>query len=120
MSKILEIAERRVEKLKKVGSRYTGRCPFHEDDTPSLSIDPEKDVFYCHGCGAGGGYVAFAKMLGERVERGAFAPRPPRPALILTPWGEFLTREQVAVKMYVPPEYDITPLEALTRILAKP
>lgn len=117
MSEILKIAERRIDKLKKVGSRYIGRCPFHQDDTPSLSIDPDKDVFYCHGCGAGGGYVAFAKMLGERVERIAFTPRPPKPVLILTPWGEFLTATEIRLRMHIPTEFEITAAEALAKML---
>lgn len=39
--------------LKKVGNNYLGRCPFHNDQTPSMQVNPKTNTFYCHGCGAG-------------------------------------------------------------------
>jgi len=41
-------------KLKKVGSEYFGLCLFHDDKTPSLAVNPDKKVWYCHGCNATG------------------------------------------------------------------
>ena len=35
--------------LRKVGSRYTGRCPFHEDRTPSFSVNAVDKLYYCFG-----------------------------------------------------------------------
>ncbi len=47
-------------KLKRVGSRYAALCPFHNDKkSPSLSISPEKQLFYCFGCGASGNAIDF-------------------------------------------------------------
>jgi hypothetical protein len=40
-------------------------CLFHQEKTPSLSIDLEKGVFYCFGCGASGGVKQFAELVGE-------------------------------------------------------
>lgn len=40
--------------IKKVGRSYVARCPFHEERTPSFTISPEKQVYHCFGCQAGG------------------------------------------------------------------
>jgi len=46
-------------KLRKAGKSYVGLCPFHEERTPSFSVDPDKQLFYCFGCGAGGNVFSF-------------------------------------------------------------
>ena len=53
---LLGLAERSGAELKRVGRELVTRCPFgtHEDSTPSLSINPERNVFQCFGCGAAG------------------------------------------------------------------
>src|SRR5262249_42668719 len=51
---LLGLAERSAVELKKVGHELMGRCPFHPDETPSLSINPERNGFHCFGCGAAG------------------------------------------------------------------
>lgn len=43
--------------LTKQGKDYAGLCPFHADETPSLKVSPEKNLFHCFGCGAGGGVI---------------------------------------------------------------
>jgi len=45
--------------LKKRGKNFVGLCPFHEEKTPSFTISPEKQLFYCFGCGAGGNIFSF-------------------------------------------------------------
>jgi len=45
--------------LKKAGRNYFGLCPFHSDKDPSFSVSPEKRIFYCFGCGAGGNVFKF-------------------------------------------------------------
>jgi CHC2 zinc finger len=47
-------------------------CVFHRDVTPSLSIDLDREIFHCFGCGAQGGRNRFAEIVGKR--------RPPQPA----------------------------------------
>lgn len=47
--------------LRKAGARYTGRCPFHEERTPSFSVNPVDKLYYCFGCGAGGDVVKFVR-----------------------------------------------------------
>lgn len=45
--------------LKKHGRNYLGLCPFHAEKTPSFSVNPEKQIFYCFGCGEGGNIFGF-------------------------------------------------------------
>ena len=45
--------------LTRKGGRYWGLCPFHHEKTPSFSVNPERGVFYCFGCGKGGSAFTF-------------------------------------------------------------
>jgi DNA primase len=47
--------------LRKTGARFTGRCPFHEERTPSFSVNAVDKLYYCFGCGAGGDVVKFVR-----------------------------------------------------------
>lgn len=49
----------RCVKLQKKGSTYFGLCPFHNEKTGSFSVSPQKQMFYCFGCGAGGNVLTF-------------------------------------------------------------
>ena len=46
-------------KLQKKGSNYFGLCPFHNEKSPSFSVSPGKQMYYCFGCGAGGNVITF-------------------------------------------------------------
>lgn len=46
-------------KLTKKGANYFGLCPFHGEKTPSFSVSPQKQIYYCFGCGAGGNVISF-------------------------------------------------------------
>ena len=48
-------------RLRKVGARYTGLCPFHQEKTPSFSVSPERGTYYCFGCQAGGDAISFVR-----------------------------------------------------------
>lgn len=46
-------------KLQKKGGNYFGLCPFHNEKSPSFSVSPGKQMYYCFGCGAGGNVITF-------------------------------------------------------------
>jgi DNA primase len=47
--------------LRKAGARLVGRCPFHEEKTPSFSVNPADKLYYCHGCHKGGDMIGFVR-----------------------------------------------------------
>ncbi|MDQ6962087.1 MAG: DNA primase [Mariprofundaceae bacterium] len=55
---IVDLIEPHV-KLKKSGSNLSGLCPFHHEKTPSFSVSAQRQMFYCFGCGKGGGAFQF-------------------------------------------------------------
>ena len=59
--------------LKRAGRRLKGLCPFHQEKTPSFSVDPDSQLFYCFGCQTGGDIFKFVQVydklnFGEAVE----------------------------------------------------
>jgi DNA primase len=54
-------------RLKKSGQNFTGLCPFHNEKTPSFSVSPMKQFYYCFGCGAGGDVFNFVMEM-EKIE----------------------------------------------------
>ena len=63
---IVDVVSQYVQ-LKKSGANYFGLCPFHNEKTPSFSVSPDKQIFHCFGCGAGGGVITFT-MKAEGLE----------------------------------------------------
>ncbi len=59
---IVDVISKRVI-LKKTGKNFVGLCPFHTEKTPSFSVNPEKKIFYCFGCGVGGDVFSFLMKL---------------------------------------------------------
>lgn len=53
--------------LKQRGRNFVGLCPFHHEKTPSFTVSPEKQIFYCFGCGTGGDIFSFV-MKHEHLE----------------------------------------------------
>jgi DNA primase len=58
---MVEVVSARTPLRRASGSRFTGRCPFHEEKTPSFSVNPVDKLFYCFGCGKGGDVVEFVR-----------------------------------------------------------
>jgi DNA primase len=54
-------------RLKKAGKDFSGLCPFHQEKTPSFTVSPIKQIFYCFGCGKGGDIFNFVMEM-ERCE----------------------------------------------------
>ncbi len=48
--------------LKQVGGNYRGFCPFHEDTTPSLTVNPKENLWNCFGCDKGGDNIRFVQL----------------------------------------------------------
>jgi len=61
---IVEIVSEYVS-LKKTGRNFVGLCPFHKEKSPSFTVNPEKQIFYCFGCGEGGNAVTFIMKTNE-------------------------------------------------------
>jgi DNA primase len=60
--------------LKRVGRRFVGLCPFHQEKSPSFSVDASQGLYYCFGCGASGDAISFVQAMDgidfvEAVER---------------------------------------------------
>ena len=62
----VDLAERLCgpDNMRRVGRERVGRCPLpdHEDKTPSFTVNPEKNVFFCHGCVRGGDVIDLARF----------------------------------------------------------
>jgi DNA primase len=55
---IVDVVDSRV-KLRKTGKNYSACCPFHDEKTPSFTVSPDKQFYYCFGCGASGNALGF-------------------------------------------------------------
>jgi DNA primase len=66
---IVDVVKQYVPDLKRTGRSYKGRCPFHNEKTPSFIVTPDIGIFKCFGCGEGGDVISFIQKI-ERVEFG--------------------------------------------------
>lgn len=69
---IVELIENLDVKLKKMGKKYVGLCPFHDDHKPSLSVNRDRSLWHCFGCGKGGN----ARKFVEGIQTLARTPAP--------------------------------------------
>ena len=90
---IVDVIDGRIT-LKKTGKNYQANCPFHDEKTPSFSVSPDKQFYYCFGCQASGTAITFlmeyehldfvaaveslAQLAGVEVQREGGGPAPPK------------------------------------------
>ncbi len=74
--------------LKKQGGSYVGLCPFHNEKTPSFSVNREKQIYHCFGCGAGGNAYTFIMEYDSVSFREAISALAERAGIILPDAGE--------------------------------
>ncbi|MCC6626177.1 MAG: toprim domain-containing protein [Chloroflexi bacterium] len=89
-------------RLRRSGVRLVGRCPFHDDRTPSFTVYPEQGTYHCFGCGAHGDVIAFVMTrercgFAEAVARLAGGGVSPAPRPLAPPAGPELTPRQRAI-----------------------
>ena len=53
--------------LKKGGKNFLGLCPFHKEKTPSFTVNRDKQIFYCFGCGEGGNVLTFLMKMSDML-----------------------------------------------------
>jgi DNA primase len=58
---MVDVVSARTALRRTSGSRFMGRCPFHEERTPSFSVNPVEKLYYCFGCGKGGDVIGFVR-----------------------------------------------------------
>ena len=93
--------------LQKKGSTYFGLCPFHNEKTGSFSVSPNKQMYYCFGCGANGDAIDLTAKLFDLNPRqaaeklmhdfGLDPDKPPANAIALPPPKRGLTDEQLSL-----------------------
>jgi DNA primase len=59
---LVELIRSRGVELTKNGKGYKGLCPFHEDQDPSFSVNPDKNLWHCFGCDKGGDAIRFVEL----------------------------------------------------------
>jgi len=105
---IVEIVSPHVH-LRKAGRRLVGLCPFHQERTPSFTLDPESGLWHCFGCKAGGDLFRFVEMIekvsfAEAVEllarRLGVPPRRPADAVRQRQRGRLLALHEEACKFF--------------------
>ncbi|MBN1472757.1 MAG: DNA primase [Syntrophaceae bacterium] len=71
--------------LKKAGRNFTGLCPFHQEKTPSFTVNREKQIFYCFGCGEGGNVITFLMKIADKTFPEAMKDLAAKTGVVLPP-----------------------------------
>lgn len=108
-------------KLQRVGGEYSACCPFHKEKTPSFTVNPKKNFYYCFGCGASGGPIDFVsnyESVGFRdaVERivGYLPPDGSTPQ----PRESFRAEQEAEWRPIAPVSASVQPMDTINRKIA--
>ncbi len=71
--------------LKKAGRNFIGLCPFHQEKTPSFTVNRDKQIFYCFGCGEGGNVITFLMKIADKTFPEAIKDLAEKTGVVLPP-----------------------------------
>jgi DNA primase len=71
--------------LKKAGRNFIGLCPFHQEKTPSFTVNRDKQIFYCFGCGEGGNVITFLMKIADKTFPEAIKDLAEKTGVVLLP-----------------------------------
>jgi DNA primase len=71
--------------LKKAGRNFIGLCPFHQEKTPSFTVNRDKQIFYCFGCGEGGNVITFLMKMADKTFPEAIKDLAEKAGVVLPP-----------------------------------
>ena len=71
--------------LKKAGRNFIGLCPFHQEKTPSFTVNRDKQIFYCFGCGEGGNVISFLMKIADKTFPEAIKDLAEKTGVVLPP-----------------------------------
>lgn len=71
--------------LKKAGRNFIGLCPFHQEKTPSFTVNRDKQIFYCFGCGEGGNAITFLMKIADKTFPDAIKDLAVKTGVVLPP-----------------------------------
>jgi len=98
--------------LKKAGTNYVGLCPFHSEKTPSFTVNDDKGIFHCFGCGTGGNVFSFLtriegksfpEIVRELAEKEGFQLDPsykPEPSIKMGGFGTMVSQAPLAYEEF--------------------
>ena len=103
---LVALVQSRGVALKQTGKGWFGLCPFHDDKNPSLSVNPDKNLWQCFGCGAAGDAIRFVEL----IDRVSF------PEAVLRLNGQPLKAPEAAPKKKPSPSLSVKDKKLLTRV----
>lgn len=97
---IVEVIQR-VVPLKRAGRGFSAPCPFHSEKTPSFTVSPDKQIFHCFGCGAGGNVFSFVMKYDKLTFPEAVRQLAQSAGVILAEDEEFRKKEDSRQPLYL-------------------